>query len=624
MSNAEQRRKTDGAESSVDFKALAEQLKELAYRDPLTGLLNRRGFDEELRRVWTLDSGEAFPLGLLIVDIDHFKAINDSFGHFVGDQVLKECARLMESSVRDSDAVCRYYGGDEMVILLPCATTAETRLIAERMLENFRTTRICKGSYDLHVTISVGVCHIPSNSEPTADRFLILADRALYRAKQTGRNRICFSDDLPDSIGDTGGLAAAAAPAGQADSRRTVLLADDDLDLCATFEKILLRKEYSVLTAHTGPETIEIMHQAQGLIDVALVDLGLGGQSGLDVLKALREIDDSAVGVIITGAATLDSAVEAMRLGAFDFIQKPISPGQLGAVLDRAIKYRRILLENRRYQMHLEDMVREKNAALSRALDNISDTYQFTLEAITDILDAREQKTGEHSRRVARLAIVLAREMGAMPEEIQTIETGALLHDIGKIAVPDAILLKPGPLTPEERAVMNLHPHTGYNIIKAGPGLEEVSEIVLAHQERYDGSGYPRGLKGEEICLGARIFRRHRHLRRHSFRPPLLPGPPPRRGARRNPPPQRHAVRSCRGGGLPALSRRHREGRPLAPPLKNRPPKRNPSWTRHACRPVPGPPALGNGWKSCTGSSGRSCRRQNASDAPCMIRPRIC
>jgi len=445
MSNAEQRRKTDGAESSVDFKALAEQLKELAYRDPLTGLLNRRGFDEELRRVWTLDSGEAFPLGLLIVDIDHFKAINDSFGHFVGDQVLKECARLMESSVRDSDAVCRYYGGDEMVILLPCATTAETRLIAERMLENFRTTRICKGSYDLHVTISVGVCHIPSNSEPTADRFLILADRALYRAKQTGRNRICFSDDLPDSIGDTGGLAATAAPAGQADSRRTVLLADDDLDLCATFEKILLRKEYSVLTAHTGPETIEIMHQAQGLIDVALVDLGLGGQSGLDVLKALREIDDSAVGVIITGAATLDSAVEAMRLGAFDFIQKPISPGQLGAVLERAIKYRRILLENRRYQMHLEDMVREKNAALSRALDNISDTYQFTLEAITDILDAREQKTGEHSRRVARLAIVLAREMGAMPEEIQTIETGALLHDIGKIAVPDAILLKPGP-----------------------------------------------------------------------------------------------------------------------------------------------------------------------------------
>ncbi|HPJ56618.1 MAG TPA: HD domain-containing phosphohydrolase, partial [Kiritimatiellia bacterium] len=281
---------------------------------------------------------------------------------------------------------------------------------------------------------------------------------------------------------------------------------DDDLDLCATFEKVLLRKNYSVLTAHDGPEAIEIMRQAQGLIDVALVDLGLGEHSGLDVLKTLRDIDDSAVGVIITGAATLDSAVEAMRLGVFDFVQKPISPGQLGAVLDRAVKYRRILLENRRYQMHLEDMVREKNAALSRALDNISDTYQFTLEAITDILDAREQKTGEHSRRVARLAIVLAREMGAMPEEIQTIETGALLHDIGKIAVPDAILLKPGPLTPDERAVMNLHPHTGYNIIKAGPGLEEVSEIVLAHQERYDGSGYPRGLKGEEICLGARIF----------------------------------------------------------------------------------------------------------------------
>lgn len=514
MTEPVHRRKTDGGDPALvppaptepDYRALAEQMRRLAYLDPLTGLQNRRGFDEELRRIWNAAAGRSFPLGLLVVDVDHFKAINDSFGHFVGDEVLKECARLMRASVRADDVVCRYYGGDEMAVILPNSDRAGTAAIAERMLERFRSEVVCRSSYDLRMTISVGVCHVAAPTEPTADRFLIQADRALYRAKQTGRNRICFADALPDAGNDFPGEEIAMAPAGMADSRRTVLVVDDDAVLCELFKRSLTRNEYSVLIAHTGSEAIGILEKASGMVDVALVDLRLGGEEGLGVLKALRQIDDSAIGVIITGAPTVGDAVEAMHLGAFDFVQKPISPQQLAAVLDRAIKYRRLLLENKRYQLHLEDMVREKNAALSRALDNISDTFQFTLEAITDILDAREQKTGEHSRRVARTAIILAREMGATPEEIQTIETGALLHDIGKIGVPDAILLKPGPLTPEERAVMDRHPHIGYNIIKAGPGLEEVSEVVLAHQERYDGSGYPRGLKGDEICLGARIF----------------------------------------------------------------------------------------------------------------------
>ena len=494
------------ADESPDTTTLLKQLRKLAYQDPLTGLLNRRGFDEELRRLWNLNDAQAFPLGLLIIDIDHFKTINDSFGHFVGDQVLKECAQRMQASVREDDLVCRYYGGDEMVVLLPRASRAEAQAAADRLLEKFRGEVICKGSYDLRMTISIGACHIPAPVDPTGDRFLIQADRALYRAKQSGRNRACFADDLPDPISDTNGAAHPVAPAGMADTRRTVLVADDDLDVCRYFERVLTRDQFSVLMAHNGADAIALLKQASGMVDVALIDLRLGEEDGLDLLKQLLALDESIIGVIITGAATVDDAVGALRMGAYDFIQKPISSGQLTAVLERATKYRRLVLENKRYQLHLEDMVREKNAALSRALDNISDTFQFTLEAITDILDVREQKTGEHSRRVARLAIVLAREIGAWPDEIQTIETGALLHDIGKIGVPDSILLKPGPLTPDERAIMDRHPHIGYNIIKAGPGLEEVSEIVLAHQERYDGSGYPLGLKGDAICLGARIF----------------------------------------------------------------------------------------------------------------------
>ncbi len=491
---------------SAERDALIQQLRELALRDPLTGLWNRRGFDEELRRVWGVSQQHGFPIGLLIIDIDHFKSVNDSYGHFVGDQVLKECVRLVQASVRETDIVCRYYGGDELVVILPESTEMETRRVAERMLERFRGEVVCKGSYDLRATISVGACQMTAGPEETPDRFLVRADRALYRAKQTGRNKICFADELAAQVGGEVVGHVEPAPAGMADPQRTVLVVDDDRSLCDLFQRMLTRHRFGVLISETVEGARALAEKERGMIDVALVDLHLGEHNGLELLRELRGIDESLIGVIITGQATLDVALESLRQGAYDFVQKPVAPAQLAAVLERAVKYRRLVLENKRYQLHLEDMVREQNAALSRALDQAGDSYQFTLEAMADVLDAREKTTGEHSRRVARMSLVLAREMGVAPELIPTIETGALLHDIGKIGIPDSILLKPGKLTPEEQEIMGKHPHIGYNFIKAGPGMEEASEIVLSHHEHYDGSGYPRGLKGEEICLGARIF----------------------------------------------------------------------------------------------------------------------
>jgi len=483
-----------------------DELLQIAIRDPLTGLLNRRAFDEELRWIWKLGQGKPFHVGLLIVDIDHFKSVNDSYGHVVGDQVLKECAALVKASVRDSDIVCRYYGGDELVVILPWADEAETRRIAERMLEMFRNAVLCKDTYELRATISIGACAMMTGPGRSAERFLVQADRALYRAKQTGRNKVCFADEAPPPGESESDSRAAAAPAGMVDPRRVVLVVDDDHALCVLFQRMLSRKNFDVLIAETGRDALEIANRERGMIDVALVDLYIGEENGLVVLKKLRDIDESVIGIVITGQATLENAVASLQEGAYDFVQKPVAPAQLAAVLERATKYRRLVLENKRYQLHLEDMVREKNATLSRVLDQVTDSYQFTLEAMADMLDIREQKTGAHSKRVSRMAVILARKMGASLEEIEIIATGALLHDIGKVGIPDAILLKNGPLTDEERGIMRKHPHLGYNIIKAGPGLEAASEIVLAHQERYDGTGYPRGLKGEEICLGARIF----------------------------------------------------------------------------------------------------------------------
>ena len=497
-------RKNDPIEPKWHDLLTNGELLQMAIRDPLTGLLNRRAFDEELRWIWKQAKDQPFSIGLLVVDIDHFKAVNDSYGHVVGDQVLKECAALAQASVRESDVVCRYYGGDELVVILPWADEAETRRVANRMIEAFRGAVLCKDTYELRATISVGGSTVLAGPGPSAETILIQADRALYRAKQTGRNKLCFADEVPPLPPAADGVAP--APAGFADPKRTVLVVDDDEALCRLFARMISRAGFSVLTAQTAADALAVAEREQGMIDVALVDLHIGPDNGLDLLKKLRALDESSIGIVITGQATLEDAVTSLQQGAYDFVQKPVAPPQLSATLERAAKYRRLVLENKRYQAHLEDMVREKNAALSRALDQVTDSYQFTLEAMADMLDTREKRTGAHSKRVARMAVVLARKMGASLEEIEYIGTGALLHDIGKVGIPDAILLKEGPLTPEEREVMKTHPHLGYNIIKAGPGLEPASEIVLAHQERYDGTGYPRGLKGEDICLGARIF----------------------------------------------------------------------------------------------------------------------
>lgn len=302
-------------------------------------------------------------------------------------------------------------------------------------------------------------------------------------------------------------LPVSPMPAETSDARPVVLVVDDEPAICALFQRMLSRRPFTVLTAETGPAALDAVRRERGRIDVALVDFNLGaGENGLELLKRLRAIDDEIVGVVLTGQATLDNAVAAFQMGIYDFIQKPVAWDPLVAMLDRAVEYRRLVRENKRYQLQLENRVREQNAALILALEEVKESYQFTLEAMAAMLDAREQKTGEHSKRVAEMALVLAREMGVSPEEVQTIKTGALLHDIGKIAVPDSILLKPGALTAEEREIMRKHPQAGYDIIHSSPVLQPAAEIVISHHERYDGAGYPRGLKGDEICLGARIF----------------------------------------------------------------------------------------------------------------------
>jgi putative nucleotidyltransferase with HDIG domain len=167
---------------------------------------------------------------------------------------------------------------------------------------------------------------------------------------------------------------------------------------------------------------------------------------------------------------------------------------------------RRLKLENRAYQTNLEALVTARTEQLRQAITTLERSYDITLEALGNALDLKDAETEGHSKRVTAFTIAMARAMGLSADQIRVIARGAFLHDIGKMAIPDAILRKPGALDQEEIAIMREHCYRGYQILRRIPFLSEAAEIVYSHQEKYDGSGYPRGLKGDQIPLGARIF----------------------------------------------------------------------------------------------------------------------
>jgi putative nucleotidyltransferase with HDIG domain len=210
--------------------------------------------------------------------------------------------------------------------------------------------------------------------------------------------------------------------------------------------------------------------------------------------------------VMVTAMHDISIALNAIRNGAYDYLLKPFDREQLLATVRRALENRRLKLENRAYQTNLEALVTARTEQLRQAITTLERSYDITLEALGNALDLKDAETEGHSKRVTAFTIAIARAMGLSADQIRVIARGAFLHDIGKMAIPDAILRKPGALDTEEIAIMQEHCYRGYQILKRIPFLTEASEIVYAHQEKYDGTGYPRGLKGEQIPLGARIF----------------------------------------------------------------------------------------------------------------------
>jgi putative nucleotidyltransferase with HDIG domain len=210
--------------------------------------------------------------------------------------------------------------------------------------------------------------------------------------------------------------------------------------------------------------------------------------------------------VMISGMQTIESAINALRLGAFDYLMKPFDLRQAEAAVARALEHHELVAAKRRYENHLEELVDQRTAELDQALDSLENAYRSTLQALTAALETRDAETHGHSERVVTYSLRLGREYGLSVAQMKALEFGSLLHDIGKIGVPDAILRKPAKLTDEEWVRMREHPMHGQQILRGIKFLEGAARVVAQHHEKWDGSGYPVGSKNEEIDICARIF----------------------------------------------------------------------------------------------------------------------
>ena len=283
-----------------------------------------------------------------------------------------------------------------------------------------------------------------------------------------------------------------------------ILVVDDEEAIREVVSTMLESKGYHCTAVSNGRAAQEFVRKQTP--DLVLSDMIMPEMDGIKLLEWLRNFDPEIPVIMVTAIHDISTALEAIRRGAYDYILKPFEKDQLFHGVGRALQHRRLVIENRNYQVNLEQQVNDKTAQLQTAFAQLEQSYDDTLEALGSALDLKDAETEGHCQRVTAFTISIAKTVPVSPSYVPILARAAFLHDIGKMAIPDSILRKPGPLNNDEKQIMRTHCEIGYNVLRRIPFLRDAAEIVLAHQEFFDGTGYPRGLRGEQIPLGARIF----------------------------------------------------------------------------------------------------------------------
>lgn len=286
--------------------------------------------------------------------------------------------------------------------------------------------------------------------------------------------------------------------------REHVLIVDDEEMIRNLLSSALLQEEYICHQAANVDEAFVILGEHP--IDLVISDIMMPGRSGVELLRDLKKVSPDIAVLMITGLSDMNTAMECVHLGADDYITKPFGINRVILTVKNLIERRCLALEKKSYQVSLEFKVMEQTTQIRKTMNELSNAYDNTLTALVKALDAREKEVGSHSERVMNYTALLGGKLGMVGRELQELAKGALLHDIGKIGISDNILLKPGQLDDGEWIEMRKHPQIGYAILSEIDFLKTPAEIILGHHERFDGTGYPKQLKGEQIPIGSRIF----------------------------------------------------------------------------------------------------------------------
>lgn len=285
----------------------------------------------------------------------------------------------------------------------------------------------------------------------------------------------------------------------------TIFIVDDDRYVLDSISILLREYGFSVTAFSNGQDAIRRFVTEP--VDLVLTDVNMPGMTGIELLEKIRFLDRETPVLLMTAYADLDTAVQAIQKGAFDFIIKPYRPLYLIHAVEKGINYKRLTNIENNYKKELEMTVELRTSELNDALNRLTKMSREIIERLTAAAELRDEDTGLHISRIGMYAKRLSNYLGMPSDFVENISVASAMHDVGKIGIPDSILLKPGKLTSEEFRIIQQHPVIGEKILRGSSHsmLQMGATIAATHHERWDGSGYPCGLMGKDIPLPGRI-----------------------------------------------------------------------------------------------------------------------
>ena len=473
----------EGREALV--KKFAHYRREL-YTDALTGSYNRRYFEDQLKE-------QRMDAGIAMIDLDDLKTHNDIYGHVAGDKVLVTVSAAIISCVRKTDRLVRY-GGDEFLLVMP-GISPEAFVEKLHRIQNVIRSMSVEGYPQLKLSVSIG--GTLTNGEAVG-KAMCRADEYMYQAK-TSKNTIVTEKDgqrTPEEI----------VAAGRRNASRYRILIVDDSEMNRMILSEMLKGEFEILEAENGSVCLDMLSRYEMKISLILLDIVMPGMDGFGVLEYMNRnnlIKDIPV-IMISGEDSGEVIKRAYEMGVSDYIKRPF---------DMEVVHRRVLNTIKLYAKQRRLVAMVMNQVFEKEKNS-----RMLISVLSEIVEFRNGESGTHVLNINTLTTMILEQLVKKTDKYHLswsnrmlISTASSLHDIGKIGIDEKILNKPGRLTPEERKIMEKHTVIGADMLanlqmyEDEPLMKVAYQICRWHHERYDGKGYPDGLKGEEIPISAQV-----------------------------------------------------------------------------------------------------------------------